>query len=235
MHKYCMFFIGLLIILPGCAKRTIRVESTALADTTAIPRGFDVESTFVIVPPEPNNLQTKEITKKISLLLENKGHQVNQSQEADYYLCFEYGNKNETKVLNVPKYIPGPTTTSIGAITNDYQTVEQYNTLTQTSGTTVYVQEQHTFYNKFINWSVYDTKEALDKKPNDTMAIWHGTATNNDENPDMRWTLDYLLVELSKLFGKNTIGYVSKDINYDYANVKQLRVAYLGSTPKTRC
>ena len=58
MQKALSLILCLIVTLPGCFKRSIRMTKTAIADTSVIPTGFDCQSSFALMADDPDDLQT---------------------------------------------------------------------------------------------------------------------------------------------------------------------------------
>lgn len=226
---------SILTVLPGCIRQPIRISSTSYADTTKISNGFSKDKSFAVasIPSadgagQQNELQSKELEQKIAIAMNHNGYHIENSASANYYLLFDYGIKAETKTLNVAKYIPGQTVTSTGSLSGTYGYYGQYNQLSTSSGTYVYMPEDHTFFTKFLNFYVYDANECKTSSKNKTPPqIWQGTAWNIDEYGDLRAYLDFLIVHLVRIFGKNSVGTITNDMYGDDQSVALLRHTYL--------
>jgi len=210
---------GLLVLLPACTPKNIHIDITAYADTSVIPNGFLKKKSFAVIGGsyvkgvnQNNELQTKELERKVSNILKDKEYIVTTNiEEADYCLFFNYGSSSETKVLNTLKYIPGETCTTTGTLG-----LYRYNQESATSGTYVYVPEEYTFHTKFLVCYVYDAKLCQNLNQ-DIMPpqIWYGLAYGVDEYTDLRKYLELLLVQLFDFFGDNSPGTVSTKASED--------------------
>jgi hypothetical protein len=232
--------IGVLTCLPSCVKRTISISGTTYADTSAIPHGFSKKNSFAVASASSEDaklgqgkLQTKEVEKKIAIVLKKRGYQVNQSQNADYAIVFNYGKKSETKVINVAKYIPGQSITSTSTLSGTYGYYGQCNQHAYTSGTYVYMPEEYTFCTKFLRFHVYDLKQyVLSQKYNffgkaqTPPHIWEGVVWNVNTSEDLRSYLDFLIIRLVSILGKNTPGTLTLEMLTDDPEVTDLRHTY---------
>jgi hypothetical protein len=231
-------FLSLVLLLPGCCQRQIKISRSTFADTEQIIDGFSEHSSFILLPTsEENNneLLDKEVGKKIATVLKDNGYStVKQVKDADYCLFYTYGMKSETRTINELKYIPGQTIITTGSASGTYGHLGncgyygQHQQQTQSSGTFVYLPEQYTFYSKFLTCRICDkingTKPPLKGKSEDT-ALWYGAVVNDDPNGDLRATLDFLIISLFDLFGENT-----QEINTITMYEKDRRVMSLRST-----
>lgn len=229
------------MLLPGCFKRTVRVGGNFYGDRDVIPNGFAKNSRFVVAGnsvvngvEQFNELQTKEVKKKIELFLKSKDYRVrDRLEDSDYCIIFNYGSKTETKVVNVREYVPGGTTTTQGKVNlYGYQSNSaNYSETTAHAGTYIYVPREYTYCTKFISLYVYNAascKKELDSKSGVTPPqIWYGLVWQVDGCTDLRPYIDFLLVGLSDFFGKNTGGEVSFDIDEDCERLLFFRNLYL--------
>lgn len=244
--QYIILLSATIVLLPGCFQRSVRITSTAFADSNLRPDGFSKNKSFSIVNIEQKNeLQTKELGQKISIILENKGYAVKNLKDADYCLIFYYGIKSDTQICNVAKYIPARTANSRGTYGYHGQCQQPFTSTTnlngtygydcqcqqrnQSSGAFVYIPELHTFYTKFLSFYVYDAnswKKSLNDNNEMPLQIWQGVASSVDEFGDLRPYLDFLVIHLFDIFGKNTPE-SSIILHENNQSVMWLRHAYL--------
>jgi hypothetical protein len=242
LKKLSLFLLSLLL-LPACMRREIRVATNSYADATFIPNGFVKGKSFAVSGgsyvdgiEQKNEMQTKELTKKVSLVLDSEGYSVKQNlNQADYCIIFNYGSKSETKILNMPIYIPGQTTTSTGTVSGVRGYYGQYQQESATSGTYIYMPEEYTFYTKFLCFSVYDAKQCQSSRGGEKMPpqIWYGQVWNVNEQSDLRSYLDFLLIQLFKSFGKDSQGTITSSIYEDDESVAWLRHSYFNPDSST--
>lgn len=94
----------------------------------------------------------------------------------------------------------------------------------------MYMPEEHTFYTRFLDLYVYDAKECRrlnSFSKNLPSQIWRGLSWNVDEYGFLRSHLDFLLIPLMDIFGKNTIGAIENNVYADDQRVALLRETYL--------
>jgi len=218
-----IFCLGLCLFLSACMKRKIYIKTSAYACSESIPNGFLQNKSFTLVgdsyvcgvKQSDCELQTRELKKKMSLVLKSKGHSVIEDSGSDYFLVFNYGSRGETEVRNSLKYIPGETINTTGSLTGIYGYYGQYNQTTHSSGTYIFVPEKFNIYLKFLRLYVYDAKQYSKLSHTNTMPpqVWSGLAIGKDGYADLRTYLDFLLIHLFDLFGKNgeVIGEFSED------------------------
>lgn len=227
-----MLVIGMLMFLPGCFKKKIKVLSTGYADTSVIPNGFRYNKSFAVAPcdtdgTQKNELQTKEVEKKVCVALEDQGYTISPLDTADYCLLFNYGCESDTQTQQVLKYIPGTTYTTSGNVNTTYGYWGGYNETTTSSGSYAFVPETYTFYTKSLSFFVYDAKQCLKIKTNKMPPqIWNGSAWNVDQNPNLRTCLDFLIIRLTDLLGQNTLKPSTTNMYIDDPDVEWLRENY---------
>jgi hypothetical protein len=191
-------------LLSACRKR-VHITTNTFADVQAIPGGFEEGSSFAVIPAsKENQLFNKEISHKIARELQTEGYQVKPAKEAakaDYCLVFGYGITSSTNTVNVAKYIPGERQVKQGFIAGRRDVVD-YEEVTETSGTTVYVPEEYTVFKRELMMQVYDAK--LYHKDKQEELVWQGTAVSVGDCSDLRLIIDYLIGALFNHFGEST-------------------------------
>lgn len=215
------FILALLpLLLASCVR--YYVSTNSFIDSDFLPKGFPKNSSFAIVPSEEYNaLFSKEVARKISKILEDRGYQVSNIDKADYYLFFDFGIESSTTTINVPKYIPGQTRSTQGNVYGSHGGYVHYQEKTQSSGTTVFVPESYTFFTRELTITVYDAKAYRKKKLENL--IWHGRSVSSGSNGDLRQTIDYLIVTTFDTFGISTGKIVSSEISESDRRVRWLR------------
>lgn len=203
-----IFLLCVPLVLTSCV-RQIGVTSSTFADPISIPTGFPRGSSFCIVQKQKDNLLfSKEVSRKIAIMLQDRGYSVVDCvEDADYCLHYDFGITSSTSTISVPKYIPGQTQITQGS-THTYGRSSggytAYQEETQLSGTTVYVPEEYTFFTREMIIKVYDIHSGIFKKNKRQDQVWQGSAMSCGESSDQREIIDYLLTSVFKHFGKNT-------------------------------
>lgn len=232
--------LSILLFVPGCMQENVRINSNAYADRDVIPHGFPKGTSMVIAQGGCLNeervgaeLQTKELKKKLQILLQANGFNVinpeAQINESAYFIVFTYGSEHETKTLQVAKYVNGPSefTTGISNLLGNYS---QQKT---TTGSYVYVPEEHTYFTKSLTCYVFSANNLENFKQNGKAEyIWKGQTYIVNENSDLRPYLDFLLIQLMNIFGKNTMATITTSMKKDNKSVACLRNTYLDIKPK---
>jgi hypothetical protein len=219
------FLFGMSLLLFSSCAREYHVVSTSFADSSEIPCGFPIGSSFYVATLDKladktslNPLLDREIINKVERLLENKGYFVERNQKhADYILAISFSVTKSKELVNVTHHIPGETSTTYGR-----GTFGKYEETTTTSGTSVSVPELQTFFTKQIQLRVFDSALYKSDKTTDDTQVWHGEASNCDQDSDFRVTVDYLLIAAFRNFGKNTYKKVHTRVYSDDKDVKKL-------------
>lgn len=223
MRMVALFCI--LTFLPSCFRQPIRIKANAIADKEIIPYGISCKNSLFICGTSlvngvetKNELEIKELKRKLSYMLEKRGYRiVNSCEAASYCLMFNYGMTSETQTFNVLKYIPGQKVVASGTIYGKYG--GGYEEQIESLGSWTYMPEQHTFYTKFIVLNVHDSKRSLNLLKRSGMQsssmIWNGNVYQIDECGDFRKYLDPLVVTLCNLFGRDTHGIIDIAVNED--------------------
>ena len=236
-----------ILMLTSCSKR---IEIQTYADVDYLPHGF-VRGTsfFVFINPNINNaLLNKEVIKKTSRILKNKGYKVKDKKSAEYYLLINYGQETKKRTIHVPVSVGQTHVSTIGnaygsASGNAYgngsassvhysangsANISGFTTATQTA----FVPQEINVFNKTVLLQVYDAEKYRDLEKEEL--IWQGAACNFDEDGDLRDSLDYLFVSAFEYFGKNTQKSIQLKINTGDRKVKNIRKAYAQDPQKVQ-
>lgn len=243
MNKFIalpLISLSVLLLVPGCIQENISIHSNAYADRDVIPHGFQKGSSMVIAQGACLNeervgaeLQTKELKKKLQILLQANGFNVINSEvqtnESDYFVVFTYGSEHETKTLQVAKYVSGLSefTTGLSNLLGNYTQTKT------TTGSYVYVPEEHTYFTKSLTCYVFTANNLENFKQNGKAEyIWKGQTYIVNENSDLRPYLDFLLIQMMNIFGKNTMATITTNMKKDNKSVAWVRNMYLDIKPK---
>lgn len=208
--KRLLFFLLATIFLTSCS-RYIDTNTNTFADITKIPGGFPYGSSFVIQAEQDENpLFSREVANKIAELLTFSGYRVTNNKSADYVLTFNFGMTSETRIVNVPTYIPGPTETTVGKIDSKDGRVS-YEEKTERGGSVIFTPEAVTLYNRELILTVYDRNN---------QEVWQGSSLSTGSCSDLRDMMDYLLASSFQYFGHNTKRNVSLRINEKHPTVR---------------
>jgi hypothetical protein len=231
--RFCVLLA--LMFFCSCA-RQISITSNAFADLQSIPYGFPMKSSFfiitgqndyshltdqkIIIGQNDNPMLSKEVTHKIGKVLEEKGYLVDNIDNADYYLVFNFVMTSSKATMNVPLYIPGPTQTTQGNIYG-YGGYVGYQQQTQTSGSYIYVPKEYVFFHRGLYLQVYDAKLCREKKQE--AQLWQGSAISSGDSSNLRDIMNYLLITAFKYLGKNTQKDICANMSSNNKKVKKLR------------
>ena len=136
-----------------------------------------------------NPILEKEIGMKIQKLLKEKGYRID-SDEADYYLLFDYAMSHGQSVTNAyPIYHAGVYYNypySYG-YSHDYTTYIPYSTVV---------------YTRWLELRLIDSKAY--KANQKARPLWIGEATSAGRSSDLRGLINYLLIAALEHFGQDT-------------------------------
>ena len=187
-----------------------------------IPYGFPHGSSFYIELPEigENALFAKEVVRKITTILRNKGYEVARTAEAaDYVLAFTIDMKSYTERIVVPHYVPGPVKTKHSKVLSWDGRWTDVVEETATSGHYVDVEEERLVFKKDFSVKVFDS--VREEKTGDEELVWNAAVSSSNGRDDLRAEIDYLLLAAFKHFGRNTQKKVYADVQS--RDVKSLR------------
>jgi hypothetical protein len=218
-------FLAILTLSLCSCGSYVHVSNNSYADMQAIPCGFPYGSSFYIELPEvgENALFAKEVVRKITTILRNKGYEVVRTQEAaDYTLAFTIDMKSYVEKVVVPRYIPGPVKTKHSKVMNCFGIWTDIVEETATSGHYVDVEEERLVFKKDFSVKVFDS--VREEKTGDEELIWNAAVSSSNGRSDLRAEIDYLLLSAFKHFGRNTQKKVYADVQS--RDVKSLRRNY---------
>ena len=217
---FICFFAVLLCV--SCTSK-VSVGTSTFVDVKKLPDGFFQSDSFVVLPvKEQQSLLSKELTQKIEKYLLSRGYGVvaiETAQKAKYALLFNCATQSSEKIISVPKYIPGETTTTSSNVYSTKGYVEREESTSQASGTTVYVPEQITITATKLVVEVFNLDDMKEKET--PSPIWEGRSAVFGE--DVRVGIDYLVVAVFKHFGKSTGKNLFFDIKDDDDEIQMLR------------
>lgn len=225
-----------------------------MVDREKIPSGFAKGSTLTVLPNNEDSemgrssLQTKEVAAKLSLGLAQRGYSIKKLSDPDrnnldYVVMFNYGITSETRNEVKSFYIPGQTVTVQGNASTfghvngsyshaNYNEFTNASTVATSSGTYTYIPVTVTYHTKFLLCSVYDAKEcqkyvdSKDKNKKMPQELWQGTACNVNTDAELKCYLDYLIIQLCRLFGTATSSDISTTIVESDEDFELMRKAY---------
>jgi hypothetical protein len=203
----------------------VYVSNNSYADMQTIPYGFPLGSSFYIELPEvgENALFAKEVVRKITTILRNKGYEVVRTVEAaNYTLAFTIEMKSHTERVVVPHYVPGPVKTTRSKVLSWDGKWTDIVEETATSGHYVDVEEERIVFKKDFSIKVFD--RVREEETDDEELVWNAAVSSSNGRNDLRAEIDYLLLSAFKHFGRNTQKKVYADVQS--RDVKALRRNY---------
>lgn len=215
--------LSAILLLPGCWKQPTHVSHQMIANRDKIPTGFSQNKSFLIIGGEyhvdgnkqKDGLQNRELEKKVKIALEKQGYTLTPLKEenniADYAIVYKYGISSAKKTAYEPRVVTG----SVWSWKNN-----------AFIDTTTYVPVERTYFTKILELFVVELTEymATRKIP---APIWQSQAWIVDESADMRTNLDFLIVQSTSMFGKDTAGIKSTNMYDNNKSIVWLRSAYM--------
>lgn len=206
-----------IILFSGCVSYPVRFNGYLSPDAkqSAV---FPAGSTFwVLDEKDPKNqLLSEEIKRKINSLLREKGYRSAPYEEATVFLAYSYA-------IN-PGIISGirPEThpSEIGTINTFTENGRVRTSFISFPGYTTYVPYKYTVYTSTLQLQALDAKSLRDTKQQ--RSVWIGDAALTSQNPDLRETVNYLLVETFGHFGQDTKKSISDTFSPKDPQVKRL-------------
>ena len=199
--KRAIVLIVFLGLISGCATYyPVRVNDylDMSQGVSSIPFG----SSFCLLEDHThsgkNPILQAEVNNKIMALLREKGYRIETNEKADYFLRFTYAispGRSESEIR--PEFVPGTTET--------VQTIRPSGKISTaivtTPGYTTYVPRRVTVYTSTLILEVLNAYSL--RSDNKEKILWIGENSSASQNPDLRDTINYLLVAGFQNFGKN--------------------------------
>lgn len=215
--KRAWLFLSL-IFLSGCATYyPVRIND--YLSTTQARSPFLPGATFFVMENrnDVNPILEAENKSKIERMLIGLGYGIASYDQADLFLDFSYSmspGMNTTEIR--PIYNPGGT-----------ETIQTYRSSGRTStsivtlpGYTTYAPYRVTVYTSSLILNVLDAGELRNR--NAKKIIWIGENSLTSENPDLRDTINYLLVAAFERFGQSTERSIITNISENDPRIKKL-------------
>ena len=245
--KRCLFYImviWVLLFISGCANfnanmnrlfgcsRIYKIQANAFL---GIPKKIPMGASFVVAERKDisNPLFEREIKSKIEKLLIKNGYTIEDENNAEYGLIFDYAINDGTQVTYaVPVDHPGETIYHSGNISygmqgrysssESYSGGGSYSGTTKIPGYTSYVPASATLYTRGLLICVFNSEEAK-LKGAEAKPAWMCITESTGTSLDLRDVVDYLLVATFKYFGQNTGRKIQTNLYDDNIEVQQLR------------
>lgn len=190
-HKFfLLLFIGTIIAAVGCVPR-YAINVTGYLDTEK-PFSFTTSNTFSVVQntEAENPLLEKEVSSKISKLLEDKGFPQASAEEADFHIVYWYLIEQ------------GPLHTDSIPINQSIFFYDPYIGTWSFNPVTTYQTYSVQHYTRSLSVRVIDAHKSRDS--NQAEVIWAADTVSEGGSRDLREILNYLLVATFNYFGQDT-------------------------------
>lgn len=218
-------FLAMLVIglwLSGCSSvSTFTIKVNGYTDPSA-PAQVKPGGSFCVIENQEakNPLLEKEISGKITKLLETRGYAVTTFEKADYYLFFAYG-------MGEPRSVSAAAPDYYGSIGWGWGGGYGWGGGGGWGGPSVAVgipwgssADSAILYDRWLLIKVVEGPAYRTQKI--SRPVWVGEARSLGTSSDLRLVLNYLLVADFKEFGKNTGKAVTVEINENNPEVYSL-------------
>jgi len=185
--KVCLLPLPLVLLTLGCSvSHTVGVNGySSTGQALQIPQKASIR--VVTDSNAPNPLLEKEIGKKIQRLLEKRGYGT-ETVQPSYYLLFKYGIDSGRPVMDsFPIHHPSGYWADSGIHTPGYVT---------------YVPHWQLVYTRWLILSLADGD--IYRTSRTAEPLWIGEVTSVGSSPDLRETVNYMLVAAFEHFGQDT-------------------------------
>ena len=174
-------------------------------------------SIYVKEEENPKNaLFSAEVRSKISRILLAKGFQDGSADKADFLLEYSYGISPGI-VSGVRPEIQPP---EVGTVQSFTETGERRTAYITSPSYTAYVPYRYTVYTSELTLQLLDARAMRGK--NRREVVWLGETSTTGQNPDLRETINYLLVTSLDYIGKDTRKSVSRTLARDDPEVLRI-------------
>lgn len=204
MRKYSFgLWVAVLLfqgILAGCAT-TYEVTTNAYLDKSLANLQIPTNASLAVLPNSnvPNTIFDNEVKTKIEALLVKKGYRVVPFDQSNYAVKFSYDITGKQKTTTRSQVVTGPPIIQKVYVSS---TQSYVTTVMQGYDYLTYVPETYTVYLARLFIKVLDAKNLKEFK--EDKVIWVGDTMNESMDPDLRRSIDYLLVGTFKFFGQDT-------------------------------
>ena len=219
VYTLCMATATLL--LNGCAT-SYYVQTNAYLDRSFQNSQLPAGAAFTVLSNQnaPNPIFDNEVKTKIETLLLSKGYRLASEGQSQYFITFNYDVSGKTKTETRPDFVTRPELTHRVYVSgsNTY-----YDLISPGYSYVTYISETFTVYNARVFVKVLDAASL--KKNDQERVAWVGDTINESQNPDLRESIDYLLVATFKFFGQDTGKNKEVVLSQDDKEVARLRNA----------
>jgi hypothetical protein len=219
-----MVLIGLILFVSGCAT-TYRVRTNSFVDKTDPSSQIRPGSTFTVLtnPSAPNPIFEDEMKRKIEASLADQGYKIGPEDQADYLLTFQYDISAHSETDSYPDYRTGPAIAQRVFVSGGNRS---YTVISPGLSYTTYSVRTRTVYTAKLFVKVLDGHAQSGQKEK---TVWVGESMNESTNPDLRDSIDYLLVGTFRVFGKDTGK--SREVVIDEKDPAVQRFSRVGTPP----
>jgi hypothetical protein len=205
--KTCLFSLPLICLGLGCTV-SYNVGVNGYSSSGQTLQIHQASSIYVVVDSNsPNPILEEEIGMKIQKLLNKNGYSIG-TEEANYYLLFDYGiNSGRTVTDTIPLYHPNAyyEYPFSGVYWHGYTTYMPYSTVVYTRWLLL----------RLIDGKAYRTSQKA--RP-----LWIGEVTSAGPSSDLRELINYMLIAAFEHFGEDTGKRVNELFLEDDERVKLL-------------
>lgn len=203
--KTSLFSLPLICLSLGCAA-PYNVGVNGYSSSGQTLQIHQESSIYVVADSNaPNPILKKEIGMKIQKLLNKKGYSIG-TDEANYYLLFDYGmNSGQTVTDIFPIYYPG--------VYYDYSFSGAYSY-------TTHVPYSIVIYTRWLVLRLIDGKDYRTSRKAEP--LWIGEVTSAGPSSDLRELINYMLIAAFEHFGENTGKRVNEVFLEDDERIKLL-------------
>jgi hypothetical protein len=206
-----LLILGLLLY--GCAEpRRFQVQVTGYNPPGAVVLPPPPAAFCVITNPKAKDPDVeKEFKGKIEKLLGIKGYVITAFAQADYYLVFAYGQGQGGAVtVPMPVYGPRPYPYAGG----------YYRPYGFAAPPDYYAPGRQQLYDRWLVVNVIEGPRY--RETGEFQRIWQGEARSTGYSPNLRATINFLLVTLFEDFGKSTGRGRVKEVTEDDFRAREL-------------
>lgn len=219
----CLLTGLLALFISGCAANYAVVTNTYL-DRTAPNPGIPAGASFAVLTNKnaPNPLFDNEVKSKIQNLLLGRGYRLVPEDQAQFFATYTYDISGKTAATTRPDIVSGP-----GIVQHVYVngSNQAYTIVSPSFSYVTYVTDYYNVYTARLFFKVLDAKAM--RESGAQKVVWVGDTINESTNPDLRESIDYLLVATFKFFGTDTGRNREISLSADDKEVSNLRASIL--------
>lgn len=210
-------FLIIFFLCQGCVSYPVRFNgylSPEASKSTLLAPG---QSFFVLEEENPRNpLFSAEVRNKVGALLNEKGYRQGTAEDASFYVSFTY-SINPGVVSGLRPVSHPSETGAVNTFTEDGKVTTSYITF---PGYTTYVPYKYTIYTSMLQLQALDAQQFRNTR--EKKVVWLGESFSTSTNPELRETINYLLVNAFEHFGENTKRGISSKISPKDPRIKQI-------------